>query len=236
MVLLDDDFSSIVASIRMGRRIYDNLQKAISFIIAVHVPIAGLALIPLLLGYPMLLAPIHIAFLEMVIDPVCSLVFEAESEEANVMRRPPRSPARRLFARRIVFWSLFQGVLTLALVGGIVIAGHVIGQDTDYIRAFAFVALVMAIMVLILVNRSFGASPFAAMARRNPALLVVAGIVSMLLALSQLLPDMTRIFAFARLAGTSWLIAGALALGLFGLLEAFKLGPVKSRRPVIPER
>jgi len=234
MVLLDDDFSSIVASIRMGRRIYDNLRKAVSFIIAVHVPIAGLALIPLLLGYPLLLAPIHIAFLEMVIDPVCSLVFEAEIEEANVMRRPPRSPAMRLFARRTVLWSLFQGVLTLALVGGIVIAGHVLGQHVDYIRAFAFVSLVMAILVLILVNRSFDASPFAAIARRNPALFAVAGSVSILLALSQYWPGMTQIFEFAPLAGTSWLIAGALALGLFALLEAIKLGPVKSRRQVTP--
>ena len=105
MVLLDDDFGSIVASIRMGRRIYDNLRKAIRFIIAVHVPIAGMALIPLLLGYPLLLGPVHIAFLEMVIDPVCSLVFEAETDEANIMSRPPRSPRQRLFSPRTMLHS-----------------------------------------------------------------------------------------------------------------------------------
>ena len=92
IVLLDDDFGSIVTAIRLGRRIYDNLRKAMGFIFAVHVPIAGLALLPLLFGLPILLAPMHIAFLEMVIDPVCSLVFEAETEEDNVMRRPPRPP------------------------------------------------------------------------------------------------------------------------------------------------
>ena len=92
IVLLDDDFGSIVKAVRLGRRIYDNLRKAMGFIFAVHVPIAGLALLPLLFGLPILFGPMHIAFLEMVIDPVCSLVFEAETEEDDVMRRPPRVP------------------------------------------------------------------------------------------------------------------------------------------------
>ena len=91
-MLLDDDFGSIVKAVRLGRRIYDNLRKAMGFIFAVHVPIAGLALLPLVLGLPILFGPMHIAFLEMVIDPVCSLVFEAETEEDDVMRRPPRAP------------------------------------------------------------------------------------------------------------------------------------------------
>ena len=94
IVLLDDDFGSIVKAVRLGRRIYDNLRKAMGFILAVHVPIAGLALLPLLFGLPDPLRPMHIAFLEMVIDPVCSLVFEAETEEDDVMRRPPRRSRR----------------------------------------------------------------------------------------------------------------------------------------------
>ncbi len=98
IVLLDDDFGSIVKSVRLGRRIYDNLRKAMGFIFAVHVPIAGLALLPLLFGLPILFGPMHIAFLEMVIDPVCSLVFEAETEEDDVMRRPPRAPDEPLFS------------------------------------------------------------------------------------------------------------------------------------------
>ena len=95
IVLLDDDFGSIIAAIRLGRRIYDNLLKAMTFIVAVHVPIAGLALLPLILGLPIIFSPIHIAFLELVIDPVCALVFEAEKEEDDIMRRPPRSPPSR---------------------------------------------------------------------------------------------------------------------------------------------
>ena len=98
IVLLDDDFGSIVKSVRLGRRIYDNLRKAMGFIFAVHVPIAGLALLPLIFGLPILFGPVHIAFLEMVIDPVCSLVFEAEPEEDDVMRRPPRAPDEPLFS------------------------------------------------------------------------------------------------------------------------------------------
>ena len=109
IVLLDDDFGSIVRTISLGRRIYDNLRKAMSYILAVHVPIAGLSLIPLLFGTPLIFAPVHIAFLEMVIDPVCSIVFEAEGSEADVMDRPPRSRNTPLFSRSLAFWSVLQG-------------------------------------------------------------------------------------------------------------------------------
>ena len=123
IVLLDDDFGSIVKAIRLGRRIYDNLRKAMGFIFAVHVPIAGLALLPLLFGLPILFGPIHIAFLEMVIDPVCSLVFEAETEEDDVMRRPPRAPDEPLFSRRADRLEPAAGALAFALVAAILRRG-----------------------------------------------------------------------------------------------------------------
>ncbi|HEY4968518.1 MAG TPA: HAD-IC family P-type ATPase, partial [Steroidobacteraceae bacterium] len=116
IVLLDDDFGSIVKTIRLGRRIYDNLRKAIEYIVAVHIPIAGLALLPLLLGLPLMLTPIHIAFLEMIIDPACSMVFEAEGEEANVMRRPPRDPKSPLLLPRRIVWALLQGLIALLIL------------------------------------------------------------------------------------------------------------------------
>ncbi|HEX7285748.1 MAG TPA: HAD-IC family P-type ATPase, partial [Candidatus Angelobacter sp.] len=97
LVLLDDDFSSLVQAIRLGRRIYDNLKKVNSYLLAVHVPIAGVTLIPVLLRWPLVLLPLHVVFLELIIDPTCSIAFEAEPEETNVMRRPPRSPAERMF-------------------------------------------------------------------------------------------------------------------------------------------
>ena len=121
IVLLDDDFGSIVKAVRLGRRIYDNLRKAMGFIFAVHVPIAGLALLPLLFGLPILYGPMHIAFLEMVIDPVCSLVFEAETEEDDVMRRPPRVPDEPLFSGPLIGWSLLQGAFAFVLVSVIYI-------------------------------------------------------------------------------------------------------------------
>jgi P-type Ca2+ transporter type 2C len=106
LVLIDDDFGSIVKAVGLGRRIYDNIRKAMAFIFAVHVPIAGLALLPLAFGLPIIFGPIHVAFLEMIIDPVCSLVFEAEAEEENVMRRPPRAPGQALFSGSLIAWSL----------------------------------------------------------------------------------------------------------------------------------
>lgn len=92
LVLLDDDFASIVEAVRLGRRIYDNLRKAMAYILAIHVPIAGLSLLPVLFGWPLVFFPVHIAFLEFIIDPACSIVFEAEREEPNTMRRPRARP------------------------------------------------------------------------------------------------------------------------------------------------
>ena len=170
IVLLDDDFGSIVKAIRLGRRIYDNLRKAMSFIFAVHVPIAGLALLPLLFGLPILFGPIHIAFLEMVIDPVCSLVFEAETEEDDVMRRPPRAPDEPLFSRALVAWSLLQGALAFALVAAIYVIALRSGMPVPEVRALAFFSLVVVIVSLILVNRSFSASLLTALRRPNRTL------------------------------------------------------------------
>src|SRR5512143_3281321 len=97
LVLLDDDFSSIVRAVRLGRRIFDNLKKAMAYIFAVHVPIAGMSLVPVLFKWPLVLLPLHVVFLELIIDPACSIVFEAEGEESGIMRRPPRRADEPLF-------------------------------------------------------------------------------------------------------------------------------------------
>lgn len=181
MVLLDDDFGSIVKAVRLGRRIYDNLVKAMGFILAVHVPIAGLALLPLLFGLPILFGPMHIAFLEMVIDPVCSLVFEAETEEDDVMARPPRDPNEPLFSRTMVIWGLFQGVMGFALVAAIYLFALKRGMPADEVRALTFFSLVFVIIGLILVDRSFSSSVIMAVRRPNRTLLaVLIGVVAML--------------------------------------------------------
>lgn len=143
IVLLDDDFGSIVTAVRLGRRIFDNLRKAMGFIFAVHVPIAGLALLPLVLGFPIIFSPIHIAFLEMVIDPVCTLVFEAETEEEDVMRRLPRPSSEPLFSWPLIFWSVLQGLLVFFLVGGIFVLASERAIPPDELRAPTFFSLVL---------------------------------------------------------------------------------------------
>ncbi|WP_221792506.1 cation-translocating P-type ATPase [Aquisediminimonas sediminicola] len=222
MVLLDDDFGSIVASVRMGRRIYDNLRKAAGFILAVHVPIAGLALIPLLFGLPLLLGPIHIAFLEMIIDPVCSLAFEAETEEKDVMERPPRPPEAQLMSRALVMWALLQGAVALGLNAAVVAIGVARGLAADDLRGLVFMALVLTILALILINRSFGTSIMAAVLRPNPALAyVVAGVVA-ILAAAQFFPVVGHLFGFAPLHGRDMIMALAAGLGALFVLEAIK--------------
>lgn len=199
IVLLDDDFGSIVTSIRLGRRIYDNLRKAMSFIVAVHVPIAGLALLPLLLGFPIIFSPIHIAFLELVIDPVCSLVFEAEKEEEDVMRRPPRSPAEPLLPLPLIGWAALQGVLAFAMAGVMFIFALRNGMPADEVRALTFVALVLGIFSLILVNRSFSSSLKLAVVRPNLALLSILLGVFTILGLCLSVPALRELFRFGEL-------------------------------------
>lgn len=222
IVLLDDDFGSIVTTVRLGRRIYDNLRKAMSFILAVHVPIAGLALMPLLFGMPILFGPMHIAFLEMVIDPVCSLVFEAESEEEGIMSRPPRPPAEPLFSGPTVLWSLVQGVLVLAVTATIFALAPDYGLTTDQVRGMTFAALVFAIVALILVDRSRSSSIFTAITRPNRALAVVLPIVAALLAVTLFWPPARDLFGFAALDPAHLAVPPLAGLSVLLALELLK--------------
>ncbi len=155
LVLLDDDFTSIVQAVRLGRRIFDNLKKAMAYIFAIHVPIAGMSLIPVLFGWPLVLLPVHIVFLELIIDPACSIVFEAEGEEADVMNRPPRDPGERLFGARTVGVSLVQGLVVLAAVAGMFASAQVRGYGETEARALSFTTLIVANLGLIFANRSW---------------------------------------------------------------------------------
>ncbi len=222
LVLLDDDFGSIVTAIRLGRRIYDNLRKAMGFIFAVHVPIAGLALLPLAFGLPIIFAPIHIAFLEMVIDPVCSLVFEAETDERDVMRRPPRAPDTPLFSWSLVTWSLLQGGLAFCLVGALYVASLYRGMPQDEARALAFFSLVLSIISLILVNRSFSTSLISAFRRPNPTLAWIMFGVAGVLALSLLWAPAAAVFRFGPLHGDDLAITVAAGAVVLLALEALK--------------
>ena len=222
IVLLDDDFGSIVTTVRLGRRIYDNLRKAMSFILAVHVPIAGLALIPLAFGMPLLFGPVHIAFLEMVIDPVCSLVFEAEGEEDGVMDRPPRPVAEPLFSSPTIIWSMLQGGLVLGIVAAILFLAPNYGFDTDQVRALTFHSLVFCVVALIFVDRSVSSSIITAIIRPNRALAYVLPIVAALLAGTIFWAPARELFRFGAL-DAQWLVvplgAGVTVLVVLELLK-----------------
>lgn len=222
IVLLDDDFGSIVRTIRLGRRIYDNLRKAMGYIIAVHVPIAGLALLPLLFGWPLILTPIHIAFLEMVIDPVCSVAFEAEPEESDVMKRPPRDPSSPLFSTALTAWSLFQGTVVLVLVGLIYVMALRYGLPEDETRALTFVSLVLTNVGLIFVNRSFEASVAAAFQRRNVLLWAMVGAIAALLLIIAVWPSARGLFHFGPLHLHDLFICVGAGLGVLLALDTLK--------------
>jgi Ca2+-transporting ATPase len=222
IVLLDDDFGSIVKAIRLGRRIYDNLRKAMGFIFAVHVPIAGLALLPLIFGLPILFGPVHIAFLEMVIDPVCSLVFEAETEEEAVMRRPPRAPDEPLFSRASIIWSLAQGALVLGLVGAIFVGAVARGMPDDEVRALAFFSLVLAILSLVFVNRSFSSSLVAAFRRPNIALAWVLTGVAAILTLSLVWAPLAGLLRFGPLHADDLTVTVGAGAAVLLVLEFLK--------------
>jgi Ca2+-transporting ATPase len=221
IVLLDDDFGSIVKTIRLGRRIYDNLRKAMGYIVALHLPIAGLALLPLLTGLPLILMPVHIAFLEMVINPVCAFVFEAEKEEESIMQRPPRAAGSALFSNSLILWSVFQGALAFAIVATIFAVAQGRMPETE-VRALTFVSLVTTNFGLILVNRSFSSSLRGALRLNNPALWIVAVITTGLLAMILVVEPVRDLFRFGPLHADDFVITVAAGAGLVMILEFFK--------------
>jgi len=215
LVLLDDDFSSIVAAVKMGRRIFDNIRKAVAYIFSIHVPIAGLSLLPVLFGWPLILMPVHILFLELIIDPACSTIFEAEVEEADVMTRPPRDSKEPLFSRRTVLLSLVQGFSVLLIVGGVYATSFLRGHDDMQARALAYTALIVANVCLILTNRSWSRTILANLRTPNTALWWVLGGATVFMALILSVPFLRGIFRFAILHPRD--IAISLAAGIVSI-------------------
>ena len=221
LVLLDDDFNAIVGAVRLGRRIYDNLRKAMAFVLAVHVPIAGLSLLPLLLGWPLVFTPLHIAFLELLIDPACSIAFESEPEEPDVMNRPPRDPAAPLFSTGLIAASLGQGLWVLVLVGAFFWACLLAAVPEAQARAATFAALVLSSLALILVNRSLSGTLGPVLRAPNPTLWRIVGASLGMLALVLWVAPLRRLFRFDALPPL--LLAAALAVALGVLLSLLAL-------------
>ena len=221
LVLLDDDFASIVNAVRLGRRVADNLRKAMAFVVAVHVPIVGMSLLPVLLGWPLMLTPVHIVLLELIIDPACSIVFEAEGEEDDVMRRPPRDPSAALFGWGPVTLSLLQGLGILAIVLGIY-GLKLDSAGESEARALAFVTLVIADLMLILVNRSWTRSAIAMLRRPNSALWWVVGATLGFLALALYVPSLRAMFHFSILHPDDLVFTAVAAVLTIFWFESFK--------------
>ena len=229
LVLMDDNFSSIVSANAMGRRIFDNLQKALGYIFAIHVPIAGLSLIPILLvDLPLILWPIHIVFLELIIDPACSMVFEAEKEEKNVMNRPPRDINEKFFGMNKIFLSCMQGVGILAFVMGIYFYSYYSGHSQGQIRAMSFMTLIIANIACIMSNRSWTRSIFELLTIRNKAAGWVIGGATLFLVLIMNIPFFLELFQFERIKLTDSLICIAAGLLTIVWFEVYKA--IKSKR------
>jgi Ca2+-transporting ATPase len=227
LVLLDDEFSSIVSAIRLGRRIFDNIKKAIAFILAVHVPIVGLSMIPVFFAdWPLLLLPVHIVFLELIIDPSCTLIFEAEQAEIGIMRRPPRSPDERLFSATTVGVGLLQGVSVLVVCLAVFVLARV-DHSPEAARGLTFATLVVAFIVIILVNRSWARSALAMLRVPNTAMRWVVGGAAVLLSAVLFSPVGQRLFHFAPLHLPD--LALSLGAGLTCVLW-FELLKLRNRR------
>lgn len=225
LVLLDDDFSSIVRAIRLGRRIFDNIKKAMAYILAIHVPIAGMSLIPVLLEWPLIFFPVHVVFLELIIDPACSIAFEAEPEEADLMNRPPRDPNRPLFSRHALGLSLLQGLSVLVIVMAVFAVSLYRDQGESEARALTYTTLIIANLALILANRSWSRTIIETMSTPNPALWGVLGGASALLAMVMYVPFLRELFNFAYLHFIDiaiCAIAGVASILWFEVLKIFK--------------
>jgi P-type Ca2+ transporter type 2C len=217
VVILDDDFSSIVRGIRMGRKVFDNIRKAMAYVLAVHIPIAGVTLLSVLLRWPLILLPAHIVFLELIIDPACSVVFEAGPEEKNIMDKPPRNPKEKIFNRKTVILSVLQGFFVAAAVAAVFKISMDLGHTAGQARLFSFITLVVANLGLIIVNLSWSKFSFKGLAG-NKALWLVTGGATLMLALLILIRPLQNLFNFEPITLAEILVS--LAMGLAAIFWA----------------
>jgi len=220
LVLLEDDFNAIVEAIRLGRRIFTNLRRAMTYTLAVHIPMIGLSILPLLFGLPLILAPIHIAFLELIINPACSVVFEAEKADMYIMQKPPRSPSEKLFTPMQLLLSILQGSAASIVIVGFYWLLLTFGVETTTAKAMAFVVLVVANVVLIFSVRSHLSSySIKTFTEINMVGLTVILITLLSLVFIVSIPFIANFFAFSSLGLIKLVIAFGIGVGMFYLFE-----------------
>jgi Ca2+-transporting ATPase len=222
LVLLDDNFTSIVSAVRLGRRIFDNLKKAMAYIFSIHVPIAGMSLIPVLFNLPLILLPVHIVFLELIIDPACSIVFESEKEERNVMNRPPRHKEEGLFTKKTLALSLLQGFVVLAVVLVVYVNALVRGLGEAEVRTLTFTTIVIANLCLILTNRSWSETIVATLRTPNRAMAWVFTGTLICLVLVLFIPALRDLFRFGSVPFVDLLICVIAGAGSVIWFECYK--------------
>ncbi len=228
LVLLNDDFSSIVHAVRLGRRIFDNLKKAIAYILSVHVPIAGMSFLPVLLQLPIVLLPAHIAFLELIIDPACSTVFESVPEDKNIMNKPPRNLRHPLFDRKAVVLSLLQGISILAVVFLVYAWALYTKKGEPEARTLAFTTLVFANIILIITNISWSENLFEILKKKNNALWCMLAMTLIALGAVLYVPFLRSLFHFTFLTiddVSITLVSGFMSLLWFEGLKALNHKP-----------
>jgi Ca2+-transporting ATPase len=196
---LDDNFASIVNAIRSGRRIFDNMQKSMAFILAVHVPIAGIALFPILLNLPPVFYPLHIALIELIIDPTCSIAFENEPEEKNLMRRPPRKFDDPILNKKTILSALLQGLGVLIVTLIMYVFALKIMSESEA-RTFAFTSLIISNLMLIYSNRSSRKSIFTLLAIPNKVLFGITIATILILLATVYIPFFANILHFSPLS------------------------------------
>jgi len=226
LVLLEDDFSSIVAAVKMGRRIFDNLKKATAYILSVHIPIIGMSLIPVIFQLPLVLLPVHIVFLEIIIDPACSIVFEAEPAEEGVMKKPPRSLTEPLFDRKTIGFSIIQGLSVLLIVLSVFVLALYTGMGELDARTLSFTTLIIANIGLIFTNLSWSGTILTTIRSPNSALWWIVGGALLFLGLVLYLEPLRNLFNFSVLHPKDLimcLMAGIISVLWFEGLKAAKI-------------
>jgi len=228
LVLMDDNFASIVGAVKMGRRIFDNLQKALGYIFAIHVPIAGLSLIPVFVAdWPLLLWPVHIVFLELIIDPACSIIFEAEVEEKNVMSRPPKAIDEPFFGAKKIWLSCSQGIGILAIVFAVYFFGMKMNYSEQEVRALAFTTLIAANIAVILSNRSWTRNIIQILRTSNKTVKWVVGGAAFFLTLVLKVPFLLDLFQFKTISFMEAAVCVMLGFSSIIWFELYKV--MKSR-------
>jgi P-type Ca2+ transporter type 2C len=229
LVITDDDFASIAAGVRQGRGIFGNLRKAMAYIIAVHVPIVGMSLIPVFVtSWPLVLLPVQIAFLELIIDPACSVVFEAEEIDPTIMEQPPRGPGEPMFGGRVLTIAVLQGCSMLAAVLGVYLWNVLTGRPDEVTRSVTFATLVLGNLALILVNRSWHLPVWRTFRERtNHTLKWILSAAVVLLVVILSVPSVRRALSLGPVSLTDWLIA--IAASCIGVMW-FEIYKVRGRR------